>query len=177
MVRRILLPGELEKRLDDLTTANQEVNGVLFYRQMPNQDCLVDQIFMTGVGSKGHVQALPERVEIVNAFLERFAHYSFIKFHTHSNGTIAEFGRYYAFNFSSSDEKIIETQLRDDPRYMALLVTPETKILRGIDNPKLRVVNQYPDIAKSQAVIQYLQTIAENKGYDINRLQATRKVR
>lgn len=175
MARKVLLPRELEGRLDNLTALTEEVDGILLYRRQ-NDYCPIEALFMTGVGSAGHVQAQPERMEVANEFFRRNPDYQFIKFHTHSKGTIDRFGQYYARHFSQGDIDGIKEQLRYDRDFMAMLVTPETKLLNGIANPELLVVNDFPRYQnRSQVVNQSLKVIAGNLGYDISRLQATKR--
>ena len=175
MARKVLLPREINGRLDSLTELVEEVDGILLYRRQGDY-CPIEALFMTGVGSAGHVQAQPDRMEVANEFFRRNPDYQIVKFHTHSKGTIARFGKYYARQFSQGDIDGIKEQLRYDRDFMAMLVTPETKLLSGIDNPELMVVNGFHGYQnRSQAVSQSLKVIAENLGYDISRFQATRR--
>ena len=175
MARKVLLPREIDGRLDNLTGLVEEVDGILLYRRQGDY-CPIEALFMTGVGSAGHVQAQPDRMEVANEFFRRNPDYQFVKFHTHSKGTIERFGDYYARHFSQGDVDGIKEQLRYDRDFMAMLVTPEKKLLSGIDNPELLVVNGFPGYQnRSQAVSQSLKVIAENLGYDISRFQATRR--
>ena len=175
MTRTVLLPRDIEGRLNNFTELTQEVDGILLYRRQGDY-CPLEQIFMTGVGTEGHVQAHPERMEVANEFFRRNPDYQFVKFHTHSKGTIERFGHYYARHFSQGDIDGIKEQLRDNRNFMAMLVTPETKLLSGIDNPELVVVNDFAGYQnRSQAVSQALKVIAGNLGYDIISLPATRR--
>lgn len=174
MARKVLLPRNLERRLDNLIGLTEEINGILLYRRQMDY-CPIEEIFITGVGSVGHVQAQPERMEIANEFFRRNPDYRFIKFHTHSKGTIERFGQYYAMHFSQADISGIEEQLKYDREFMAMLVTPETKLLSGIDNPELLVANGFSSYKnRNKAVSLSLKVIAKNLGYDISKLQATR---
>lgn len=175
MARKVLLSKDIERRLDNLTGLTQEVDGILLYRRHGDY-CPLEHIFMTGVGTEGHVQAHPERMEVANHFFRRNPHYQFVKFHTHSKDTIKRFGDYYARNFSQGDIDGTKEQLRYDRDFMAMLVTPETKLLSGIDNPELLVVNDFSGYQnRSQLISQVLKVIAENLGYDISKLPATRR--
>lgn len=42
-------------------------------------DCRVDALYMTAVGTAGHVRADPQRMEIVNRFFENNPEYMFVK--------------------------------------------------------------------------------------------------
>lgn len=175
MTRKVLLPREIEKRLDNLTGLVEEVDGILLYRKQGNY-CPLESLFMTGVGSEGHVQAQTDRMEVANEFFRRNPDYQFVKFHTHSKGTIERFGEYYARHFSQGDIDGIKEQIRYDGDFMAMLVTPEIKLLCGIDNPELVIVNDFLGYQnRSQAVSEALKVIARNKGYDLNKFQAKRR--
>lgn len=175
MTRKVLLPREIESRLDSLTGLVEEVNGILLYRQQKDY-CPIEATFMTGVGNEGHVQSTSDRMEIANEFFKRNPDYQFVKFHTHSKGTIDKFGDHYARHFSQGDIDGIKEQLSHDRDFMAMLITPETKLLSGIDNPELVRVDTFPGYEKrSKGVSQSLKVIAENLGYDISKLQARKK--
>lgn len=173
MVRKVLLPREIDNRLNDLTHLVEEVDGILLYRRRVDDTSPVEDIFMTGVGTEGHVQSQPERMEVANEFFRQNPDYQFIKFHTHSRGTIARFGRYYAWHFSQEDLEGIQEQLQYDRAYMAMLVTPEAKLLHSIDNAELHIVSDFPGYAqRSRAVDQAVKVIAQNLGYDLSTLRA-----
>ena len=93
MARKVLLPREIDERLDNLTGLVKEIDGILLYRKQADY-CPIEALFMTGVGSAGHVQAQPDRMEVANELFRRNPDYRFVKFHTHSKGTIEKFGDY-----------------------------------------------------------------------------------
>ncbi|MFH1212035.1 MAG: hypothetical protein V1659_03850 [Candidatus Woesearchaeota archaeon] len=174
MARKVLLPKEIDARLDGLSGLIEEVDGILLYRRQGDY-CPVEALFMTGVGSAGHVQAQPARIQVANEFFRQNPSYQFVKFHTHSKGTIDKFGQYYSRHFSRGDIDAIKEQLKHDRDFMAMLVTPEIKLLCGIDNPELSVVNGFSDYQdRSRVVSQSLEIIARNLGYDFSLMQATR---
>ena len=174
MERIILLPKELEEKLDDLTRLKEKVNGDLFYRRQ-DKYCLVDGLFVTGVGSLRNVQSFPERTRIAEEFFKRNPEYSFAKFCTHSMGSIALFGSRYAQHFSASDIAGIRQLLRIDKDYIAVLVTPQTKLICGLDNPRLRIVTDMPGFQRrNEECHQSLNEIARELGYDISELYARR---
>jgi hypothetical protein len=175
MARKVLLPREIDERLNNLTGLVEEVDGILLYRRQGDY-CPIEALFMTGVGSAGHVQAQPDRMEVANEFFRRNPNYQYVRFHTHSKATIERFGDHYARHFSQGDIDGINEQLRDDRDFMAMLITPETKLLSGIDNPELRVVPDSESYkTRSQAINIQLNQIARHLGYDISGLQATRR--
>ncbi len=173
MTRTVILPSEINKRLDKLATLKEEVNGILLYRSQ-REYCPIEQSFMLGVGSAGHVQAQLERLEVANEFLRRNRNYNFVRFHTHSRGTIENFGNYYAKYFSAQDISEIKKEIMRNPDHIEMLVTPETKLLSGIDNPHLIIVDDFPGFHnRSRAVRESLQIIERNLGYDLSKLSAT----
>lgn len=175
MARQVLLPSDIGIRLHNLTALVEEVNGILLYKRIAD-NCPLEAMFVTGVGNAGHVQALPERAEIANEFFRRNTDYQFVKFHTHTAETIRKFGDYYARNLSKGDIDLIKAHLKEDKEFMTLLITPETKILCGIDNPKLVMINDFPGYKeKSYRVGEEIKNIAKQKGYNLDGLLATRK--
>lgn len=190
MSRTVLLPREFERKLDELATLEEEVNGILLYRPQQTQDefrllrfllytrlkdwCPIENIFMTGIGHEGHVQAEQQRMDVANEFFKRNPEYRFVKFHTHSKGTIRKFGDNYATQFSDGDIRSYEEQLRMDPEFIGMVVTPRTKLLYAPDNPTLRVVEKFPSNA-NEKINSDLREIARVMGYDFSRFQAVLK--
>lgn len=173
MPRLILLPKELDEKLQILTELEEETNGVLFYKR-EDLKCPVDHLYLTGLGTVGHVQALPERIEVVNKFFEKNPDYHFIKFHTHSCGTIKTFGDYYAKKFSQGDRDGIKEQLRRDKEFIAMLVTPETRLLSGFDNPTLEIIDSFPEYEeRNKYVKESIHQIAEEIRIEHERLKGT----
>jgi len=154
-------------------TIVQEVKGVLLYR--PRGDyCFLEYLFMTGIGDEGHVQAATGRLEVLNEFFRRNTNYHYVEFHTHSQGTIHTFGEYYADHFSEGDRISLNDKLRDDERYLHLLVTPKTKLLWGNDNPRLINIEDFPGYHhRTEAISQSIQNIAQNLSYDLDLFSAT----
>ncbi|HLC78551.1 MAG TPA: hypothetical protein VJH92_05485 [Candidatus Nanoarchaeia archaeon] len=174
MSRRILLPKDLNRRLEGLSLINQESNGVLLYRR--NEfECPVDAIFMTGIGNEGHVKAQPQRVRIVNEFFKRQPSYGFVKFHTHTPRTIERYGIYYADHFSEQDITGYDEQISADPAFMGMVITPKTKLLYGLDNPKIEVVQ--PPLGhnrRARIITSSLNKIASEMGIQLDLLSASR---
>ena len=173
MVRKVLLAREFDRTLDELAELNEEVNGILLYRPQRHY-CPVEAIFMTGKGNVGHVRAEQERMDIANEFFSGNPDYLFVKFHTHSKGTIKRFGDFHATHFSEGDIESYDEQLKTNPEFIGMVVTPRTKLLYAPDNPTLRIVNGFPSEA-NQSIRKELTDIARARGYDIRRLQATKK--
>ncbi|HTY44189.1 MAG TPA: hypothetical protein VMC80_03025, partial [Patescibacteria group bacterium] len=98
MKRTVVLPREIDRRLDNLTGLIEEVNGILLYRSA-GEYCPIEQSFMLGVGSAGEVEPQRDRIEVANEFFRRNRDYKFVRFHTHSKGTIEKYGNYYSQNF------------------------------------------------------------------------------
>lgn len=165
--RIVLLPRELETKLDNLVPIEDEVNGILLYKLQEGDDaryCPIACVYMTGEGIPGHAQADPQRMDVANKFFRRHPDYRFVKFHTHCNGTIARFGEYYAMHFSPGDIEGYEEQLTHVPDFIGMVVTPQTKLLYAPDNPKLRIVDTYPEELDRQ-IQEELMAIAQEKGF------------
>lgn len=144
MVRTFVLPKSIEKKLDSLPYLSEaEVNGALLYRKHPNEICLIEAYSITGIGNNGHVETDPKRQKLIFSFLETDPSYRFIKFHTHSVGTVRTFGQYYAENFSDEDLNLYNERIRKDPEYVGMVITPKTKLLYGLGNPKLMIVTTF----------------------------------
>lgn len=141
MSRTIILPLKILKGLTKFTEFREESNGVLLYSQQ-GEECFVEAVYVTGIGSEGKVQSEEMKSKAVFGFLKENPEYNFIKFHTHTVGTVEQFGDKYAREFSQGDISGIKERLKDDPHYMAMLVTPETYLLTGKDSPILRIVKQ-----------------------------------
>jgi len=174
MRRIVLLPAELDVKLDDLAAIEDETNGILLYRRQGGDNekyCPLVAIYMTAKGTSGHVQAKPQRIEVVNEFFQRHPDFHHVKFHTHSRGTIRRFGEYLAVHFSGGDINSYKEQLVHDPSFIGMLVTPRVKLLHAPDNPVLRVVDSYPEDLGMQ-ISEEMGAIAQEKGFDLLLLQA-----
>jgi len=173
MPRTVILPQELDEKLQALTSLREESNGVLLYRQRDNI-CSVRALYMTGLGSAGHVQSDSRKVEIVNRFFEKYPNYKYVKFHTHTIGTIRQYGDWYAEHFSKGDTDGYIEQLRDNSEFIAMLVTPKTKLLCGLDNPQLRVAEHSEDYERyHEAIEDMLKYTAEELGMEHERFRGT----
>jgi len=178
MTRTVILPRALDSKLDGFTELVEEVNGILLFRPR-GETCPLESLFVTGVGSgddsEGHVQADLRRVEVANAFFREFPDYKFVKFHTHSRGTIRRYGNYYANHFSSGDIESYTEQLRENRDFIALLATPETRLLMGIDNPTLRHATFERQAECQRLVDEALERISERLGYDPRKTFSARR--
>ena len=174
MARTVVLPREIDTKTTTLASRLQEeVHGVLLYSPVQTL-CPIDYLLVTGIGTQSHVQALPRRLDLLNEFFRRNPGYNFVKFHTHSQGTINEFGEYFTNNFSSGDIRSYEEQLKTNHDFIGMVVTPRTKLLYAPDNPTIRVVDGFPQDANVR-IHQELTDIARTMGCDLGSLQATRK--
>lgn len=165
MTRTIILPSEINTKLDNLANLVEEVNGILLYKPR-KETCPLEALFVTGVGNEGHVQSTQQGLDVANTFFREFPDYKFIKFHTHTKGTIKRYGEYYAKHFSSGDIEGIKEQLKEDRNFIALLATPETKLLCGIDNPTLRYTTFKGYKECNRFVDHTLKTISKRLGYE-----------
>jgi len=132
-VKRIVrIPEVLSNRLDgilkNLAELKEETNGVLLYEPVERTDhvdCRVDHLYMTGVGTAGHVKADQTRMDIINEFFQRHPEYRFVKWHTHSRGT----GEHWHKRLSQGDIDSYREQMRQDPEFMGMMVSPSGRIL------------------------------------------------
>ena len=179
MTRTIVLPKELEERLYGLIQTWEESNGILLYRKVQGH-CFVEHLFMTGIGTEGNVKAFQERMNVVNEFFRAHPEYKYIKFHAHTKGTIEKHGQRYAREFSSGDRAGTQEQLRHNPEFIALLVTPETILLDAPDNPQLRTCPSLPKFMHEK-VQRKINEAAERIGirlgnFDLGRFSGTRRL-
>ncbi len=167
MVRDVLISKGLEAQLDSLTSLGEEVSGVLFYREQ-NGCCVVENMFLTGGDEAGYVDIRSERADIVNEFLKVNPDYNYVEFHTHSRGTVEKYGQHYARAFSEGDMGAFQEKLNNSIDYMSMLVTPETKILYGINSPNFVSVEDFVGYReREQEISEALNVIAKNLGYDV----------
>ena len=164
MSRIVLVSREFDRKLNRLTSLEQEVNGVLLYREQGIY-CPIETVYLTGIGTAGHVQATQSRIEIANEFFRRNPEYSCVKFHTHSKGTMKRFGESYATNFSQDDKRVYENQLKEEADFIGMVVTPVTKLLYAPDNPTLRVVEGFP-LQADRRIHEELSQIALELGHE-----------
>ena len=166
MGRTVALVDKFARRLLDLTRLQEEVNGMFLYKPQSSY-CGIESIFMTGIGTEGHVRAEPERIRILNAFFQRNPDYRIVKFHTHSRGTIEKHGDYYANHFSQGDIASYDELLREDPDFIGMVVTPKRMLLYAPDNPKIQVARGFPLEADAR-IRRDLQQIASEQGYNLS---------
>ena len=168
------LSNKLEGRLKKLVDLKEETNGVLLYVPIEGPDyidCRVDELYMTAVGTLGHVIADPVRMAIINEFFQRHPEYRFIKWHAHSKGT----GRYWHKRLSSGDMDSYREQLRHDPEFMGMMVSPSGRILVARGPAEMKVVPTWAGFEeKSRHLHEEILRAANSLGYDeIPRLRAT----
>lgn len=161
MTRTIVLPQNIAGKLYRLTSKVEEVDGLLFYRKRA-EFCPLESVFITGVGTEGHVQPERERIAIANEFFQQNPEYNVVRFHTYTRGTIARFGNYYAEHFSSQDLKLFQQELRKDGEYLHLLTTPSKFLVYGGNSPRLEIVNSFPGYQQRKKAVNWsLKRIAE----------------
>lgn len=148
--------------------------GILLYRPKAEL-CPVEGIFITGMGTDEHVNHDPQRLRVANEFLRQHPAYRFVEFHTHTIDTIARYGACHAINFSDPDLRAIRERIRDDPHYIGMLVTPETRLLAGNGEPQYAAIEERSLNSlyrkRNPAIAAELQTIASNLGYELRHLR------
>jgi hypothetical protein len=145
MGRIVIIPNEIKVVQHNLALLKDETNGVLLYKR--NGDiCNVSTLLMTGSGNPGHVISDPNRIALVNELLKRDIGLRFVKWHTHTPETVRLFGETFLKHFSTGDTDSYKEQLRQDRDFIGMLVTPETELLCGMDNPTLSYIPMSPEI-------------------------------
>lgn len=173
MKRHVLLPRSIDETIFKLTDLKQESAGVLIYTRNQHT-CHIDHLYMTSLGDEGQAQSQPERTEILNHLFSEVP-FGYIDVHTHSKGTIQKYGQYYARHFSDQDMGNIVERVEDDREYMSMLVTPEIKLLWGIDNPILSVVDDTEESRTTSRLIkETLDKIAGEIDYHIEGFVGTK---
>lgn len=140
--QRILeLPEELNLKLKSLAELQQETNGVLLYPDEKIRDasgntrCRIEALYMTGRGDQVHVQSDTQRMAVMNEFFNLHPEYRYVKWHTHCRGT----GQQWFDKISAGDRESYTNQLREDPNFIGMMVSPTHTIVIGMDNPVLQV--------------------------------------
>lgn len=164
--RRILVPISIDGKLRHLAGLKQESNGALLYVPTLTSDglnCRVDALYMTAVGTAGNVCAEPQRMAIINRFFESNPEYRFVKWHTHCRGT----GEYWFTRFSQGDIRAYKEQLRQDSRFIGMVVSPTRKLLYGKGIVELALMLDTSNSQRRERQVQgELQTAARELGYD-----------
>lgn len=177
--RVVLLPRELDETLDELAGIKDETNGVLLYRLQEGKSgryCPAVALYMTAKETPGHVKAEPQRMEVVNEFFQRHPDFRFVKWHTHSRGTIRMCGEYFATHFSGADTSDYDRRIEEEPSFIGMVATPVTKLLYAHDNPRLKVIENFSEGLSAQ-ISEELIGIAQSKGYDLPPFITKRKRR
>ncbi len=171
MSRVIRIPQTIEARLKNLTQVDDETNGVLLYEQEGNV-CNISTLFMTGHGTPGHVIADPNRVAIVNEFFARNPNVGYVKFHSHTRKTVDKFGDRYLRQFSQGDLDSYKEQFQSDKEFIAMLVTSETELTCGLDNPNIEIVPDTLDfIEKENQIAHQFSEIKTSLNIELSRYQ------
>jgi len=164
--KRILrIPEKLSNGLNgvlrDLAELKEETNGVLLYepvRKPGHVDCRVDLLYMTGIGTTGHVRADPMRMEIINEFFQNHPEYRFVKWHTHSRGT----GKYWHDKLSQGDMDSYREQIRQDPEFMGMMVSPSGRRLVAKGPVEMHVVPTWGDFEEKASYLSDEMSLAAN---------------
>ena len=157
----VILKEEMQKLAKLPRATYNEVTGVSVYH-IATKAFPYDSIggsVITGMGGPGSVTQDDKILSEVNRFLGQNHNYGYVVFHTHSIGTIEEYGEYYAYNFSDTDESRIRKNGLDDADYREMLITPkrvrlirydrrtdsivDLRIPRQVDSDTLRLVREY----------------------------------
>jgi len=164
MSRKIVIPWKINERLERLAQLQQETNGALLY--VPEKrpfgfNYNVRALYMTGVGTAHNVQADPRRMEIVNIFFEKHPGYGFVKWHTHCRET----GEQWYEKFSQGDINSYKWQLRQDRRFVGMMISPTRKQLYGYGDLGFATIRSPTSDLLEDRISDELRHIAEQLGY------------
>jgi len=123
----VILKEEMQKLAKLPRATYNEVTGVSVYH-IATKAFPYDSIggsVITGMGSPGKITSDDKILSEVNRFFDQNTNYGYVDFHTHSVGTIEEYGEHYAYNFSDADESQIRKNGLDNPDYRQMLITPK----------------------------------------------------
>jgi hypothetical protein len=125
----VYIPEKINEYLKFESRQEAESQGVLVYREHSRAgnegDIFVEYKIPTGRGTPGQVESQQEKLDVLHQFMEENPEYRGIVYHTHSEGTLDEFGEVYGHNFSPGDMASIEDT--KPPKYddWELLFTPD----------------------------------------------------
>jgi predicted transcriptional regulator len=165
MSRTLTIPQGQAKNLIALAKGyEEEAAGRLLYRQ-EGQNCIVDSGYITGSGTETSLTEDSEALEVVGEFLQRNPEWDQAPYHTHTQKTVDEHGECFAQNWSHRDMKNIERESRGDSDYMAVLATPETILVEGMDSPNINVLQDQASTRYNEPVNEALDKIADDLDY------------
>lgn len=134
----VLVPPDLERRLTKLAGRDEGANGLIFATAR-GPDLALQYLVLTNLGRGVHLQTSPERMPVVDELLTAVPPaYRVVHFHTHSSGTVAT-APLLATHFTKNDVGYYTQQAREDPQFLALLVTPKKRMLYGRDSQTSQV--------------------------------------
>ncbi|MFH0713064.1 MAG: hypothetical protein V1722_00620 [Candidatus Micrarchaeota archaeon] len=181
----IVIPQHLHKRLKTLAQLEQETNGVFLctpQRTGAKTRWLAHSFHLLGRGSATHVRADPMRLAAANHLLEHVhaqspsAGYKLLKVHTHCRGT----GEEWFDRFSSGDRNSVMAQLKRDPDYALVMISPIRSIAIGYPDNRY-FVSEAPSTQTSLRNTRNLETlyatVASRHGLELPRETATVKRR
>jgi len=125
----VYIPEKIHNYLRADTELDVEKQGVLVYREHPGEDneddIFVEYNISTGRGTPSHVEPQQDKLDVLHQFMEDNPEYRGIVYHTHSEGTLDEFGEVYSHNFSPGDISSIEGTKPPQYEDWELLFTPD----------------------------------------------------
>lgn len=138
------IPNYVDRELREFTDQDVEVQGAFIYRKLnPKEDnsgdIFVSTHFITGYGTRDNVQAQPSRHNALEKFLRYNKEFDYTIFHTHSRGTIEEYGDLYLTRFSEGDMRGIREVMEKHSGWWEILVTP-AGYFHSVPNGDMRFV-------------------------------------
>ena len=142
----ILMPVEFFDGLIGACNAQREIRGVLIVPKIPRRDgeLRVLSVLTTGYGSSGRTGVDDNKLKAINKLLAERNDVGIIEFHTHTTGTIRDYGQYFTDHFSSGENGDFGTLSKNVNRYGSaykhVLFTPTHILTFGLTNPQFRIV-------------------------------------
>ncbi len=147
-MKELYLQKKFVDRLSKLVLLPQEVNGVLIYCPISEKDLVVYMNLLGGGSSDSNTTSNSNQLRLFDAFLKQNPNYGFLEFHTHTEGTIRQYGSYYAQNLSDGDIATLRDNYSGNDSYRHLLVTPHVLRLYKMEGKNVVSIGykQIPDI-------------------------------
>ena len=166
---KVLISEEDHRKLKELALNYvEEVAGSLLCRKDGNR-WIGLKIIMSGSGSEENVSVDSNVSEAVKDLVSNYSKYRFVDFHTHSIGTIHEYGPKYAKGWSDWDKRNIKNA---GEGYIGMLITPETTLVSG--NGVKTSLNKYSKSGFSnfkeweEKLDEDWKNIVDSNGYDVS---------
>ena len=142
----IVLPEEFYAVTEQMCQGERETRGVLLINKQneayAKNRLAVEAIIPIGYGSPDHVFPDDAKLNAINRLLqENQETIGAIDFHSHTIGTVSQYGSYYGENFSGGDNQSLVNGVDRVRLYKHVLFTPTNILTFGMDNPQFAVAD------------------------------------